>query len=95
MRCPPEPTPTTMSTVLRAMAATVPAANPRLLACAGASFVLMVAFYYLVQFGFSVRGKTQTERQRSWVLTSLSRCAITVAPLEIVLISRQCDHDDG
>ena len=55
----------------------LPDPNPRLLAFTGVSSALLVAYYYAVRLGLKVRGKEQTERQNSWVLTLCSRC---VAP---------------
>jgi hypothetical protein len=51
-----------------------PPANRQLLTVAAVSTVGFVAFYYGVQLTLSIRSKGQTERQKSWILTSLSRC---------------------
>ena len=51
-----------------------PAESRDLIACASASVVGLILCYYLVQYALDKQSKTQTERQKSWVLTSLSRC---------------------
>ncbi|EKM51070.1 uncharacterized protein PHACADRAFT_177767 [Phanerochaete carnosa HHB-10118-sp] len=59
----------------------VPAAKPRLLACTAASATLCFAFYYAVQGVLRMRGKSQTERQKSWVLSTLSSATMTLVSL--------------
>lgn len=51
----------------------LPTVNRELLAVTACSTVALVAYFYAVQLFLRTRSKTQTERQKSWVLTAFSR----------------------
>ena len=53
--------------------AMLPPANPELLAVTACSVVLFTTYFYTVQYVLNRKSIVQSERQKSWVLTVLSR----------------------
>lgn len=60
-----------MPSLTKSMAGMLPVVNSHLLACTVAATGFLTLYYYAVHFG--LKSREQTERQKSWVLTLLSR----------------------
>ena len=51
----------------------LPTYNPDLVLFTANSFLALGAFYYGVEYYLGLKGKHHTDREKSWVLTALSR----------------------
>ncbi|GJE99976.1 hypothetical protein PsYK624_162530 [Phanerochaete sordida] len=70
-----------MSALLSTVSRLAPTPNPHLVAVTAASLGACIAFYYVVEGAVRVRGKAMSERQRSWVLSTLSSAIMTLVSL--------------
>lgn len=59
--------------VSRITAMAVPAINDELVLFTANSAVSLAAVYYGVEYYLGLKGKHQTDREKSWVLTAISR----------------------
>ena len=69
-----------MAALLSTVSGLAPAPNPHLVAFTASSLGACIAFYYAVEGVVRVRGKSMSERPKSWVLSTLSRCVRDAIP---------------
>ncbi|KAJ3553142.1 hypothetical protein NM688_g3774 [Phlebia brevispora] len=64
--------------------AMLPVANKELSIVAACSVVVLTSYFYAVQFALGRKAKSQTQRQKSWVLTAFSSAIMTSLSLPFV-----------
>lgn len=60
------------------LAVALPVFNEELFRFFANSVASLVAVYYGLTFYLGLKGKLQTEREKSWILTAVSRCVLSV-----------------